>query len=56
MTTVFYDPQNKQITLAAEECDNVTVTKEDDETMLVTFDNVEEIEFFWPDERIWRAV
>ena len=56
MTSVFYDPQNRQITLATDEVDEVTVTKERDGTTLITFDNVDEIEFFWPDDRIWRAV
>ena len=55
-TSVFYDPQSRQITMATDDINSITVLREDDGTTLITFDDVDEIEFHWPDERLWRAV
>jgi tRNA(Phe) wybutosine-synthesizing methylase Tyw3 len=56
MNSVFYDPANKQITVALMGTQDMAVITEEDGSVLVTFENVEDIEFFWPDDRIWRAV
>ena len=56
MTSVFYDPQNRQITVAVESISEAMMTFEEDGSILFSFENVEDIEFYWPDERIWRAV
>jgi hypothetical protein len=54
MTDVFYDPQNSQLTIAMK-LDEVSLI-EDNGSYVITFENVNEIEFYWPDQRLWRAV
>lgn len=56
MTDVFYDPSNKQMTIAVLQASDVSMHKEDDGSYLFCFENIEDVEFFWPDDRIWRAV
>lgn len=56
MTSVFYDPANKQMTVAIDQGTDMASIQESDGSVLVTFENVNEIEFFWPDDRIWRPV
>lgn len=55
-TSVFYDPQNRQITVATDDVKSISMLKEEDGTTLITFEDVDEIEFYWPDERLWRAI
>jgi hypothetical protein len=55
-TTVLYDPQARCITLAVTDLRAITLLEEDDVT-LITFEDVDEVEFVWPpDEKMWRAV
>ncbi len=56
VTTVFYDGYNRHMTVAVDSIDQVMMVNEDDGSVLFSFEAVEDIEFFWPDEKIWRPV
>lgn len=55
MTSVFYDPLRHQITMVTDHGEWSSFV-EDGHTV-VSFENVDEVEFFWDSEEpLWRAV
>lgn len=57
VTNVFYDAYNQHITIAVDSIEEAMMVEEDDGSILFSFEQVKDIEFYWPpDEQMWRAV